>query len=1126
MKKNGVRQRRQRCRALKKMLMIMKLTTLLIFTALVQVSAISYSQQTKLNMKFENETLESIFSKIEKNSEFSIFYKNELLQNASSKSGDFKNARIFDILDDILANEGLTYSIKGKIIMIVPDDSNTSAISQLQQKAVSGTVTDESGSPLPGVTVIIKGTTNGTVTNAYGEYSLSNVPGDATLLFSFVGMKMQEILVAGKTSINVTMVEETIGIDEVVAVGYGTVRKADLTGSVASVQGEDLENRKSAVTITNVLQGTMPGVRVTRSNSEPGTTGTVRIRGITTIGDSTPLVIIDGVPGDLSYVSPSEIESISVLKDAASASIYGSKAAAGVILVTTKRGKSGQFGLQYNIQYGYDQPTQLPKNERAVSYMKLANELVWNDNGNVGSEFSTYSEELIKNYPELHANSPNEYPDTDWRQYIRDFSPRQSHVMSFSSGGEKYSSYGSFSYDNVQSIIDDRPYDKFSVRLNNDINPNKYISAHFDIDYKYTHDQRKQTTPSASLLCYEPTERAYWTDGRVADFRNGENMIARLIDGGDYHRWDNVVNGKIGLDIMPLKGLKISGIFAPKFSFLKRKNHWLKIPMTAWDDPETITGYVQGSTSTTLTEYRIDSKAFTTQFILNYLKTFGKHNLNFVAGYEHYYYYYEYLMAQRSHYELDNYPYLDLGPEDYQDNSGYAYEYASRSYFGRFNYSYNNKYLFQFNARYDGSSRFHEDHRWGLFPSVSTGWVISEESFMDNISSIVSFLKLRASYGSLGNERIGSYYPYQSSIAYSYALFYSGTSATTSQTAYIPRYAVENITWETTTSCNIGFNATLFDNSLQVEADFYKKKTKDMLLDIEIPSYIGFENPERNSGEMYTTGWELQLSYRNNIKDLRYSITANLSDAKSVMGNLDGTEFLGSQASFEGSEYNEWYGYLSDGIYQSEEEIENSATLYSNVKPGDVKYVDVSGPDGVPDGTISSTYDRVLLGGSLPRYDYGGNIRLDYKNFDFSLFFQGVGKRRSYLSSSMVQPLRSGVLAVPHFLMGKYWSEYNTEKENLNAIYPRLSQSSSSNNYSTSDFWLFDGGYFRLKNIVLGYSLSEGISKKIGMESIRFYVNLSDLFSIDKYPKGYDPEGSTSGYFVTRTLLLGATIKF
>jgi TonB-linked SusC/RagA family outer membrane protein len=495
-----------------------------------------------------------------------------------------------------------------------------------------------------------------------------------------------------------------------------------------------------------------------------------------------------------------------------------------------------------------------------------------------------------------------------------------------------------------------------------------------------------------------------------------------------------------------------------------------------------------------------------------------------LAGYEYYYAYYERLRASRDQYDLNSFPYLNLGPLEFRDNEGNAWENAYRSFFGRFMYNYMSKYLIQANIRFDASSRFHEDYRWGSFPSFSLGWVVSEESFMESLN-FLSFLKLRGSWGSLGNERIGNY-PYQATIGFNNALFYQGNNVIAAQTAAQSAYAIENISWETTESYNIGLDANFLDNRLRFTGDYFQKETKDMLLALEIPDFMGFENPDQNTGVMETTGWEANISWNNSVGELGYSVSFNISDFESVMGNLGGTEFLGDKIKIEGSEFDEWYGYRTDGLFQTQEEVENSAVLNNKTSPGDVKYVDISGPDGVPDGIISPEYDRVLLGGSLPRMMYGGNVRLDYKGFDFSVVIQGVGKQNARLTRYMVMPFREGWGNVPAILENNYWSRYNSNEKNENVKYPRLTRAAQGNNYSMSDYWLFNGRYIRLKNLTLGYRLPQTLTQKINMKGIRIYVSVSDFFTLNKYPEGWDPEVRESDYPMTTTAIAGLSVDF
>ncbi|MDP4275439.1 MAG: SusC/RagA family TonB-linked outer membrane protein, partial [Bacteroidota bacterium] len=549
------------------------------------------------------------------------------------------------------------------------------------------------------------------------------------------------------------------------------------------------------------------------------------------------------------------------------------------------------------------------------------------------------------------------------------------------------------------------------------------------------------------------------------------------------------------------------------------------IPYTSYNNPNTVSGYLEGATQTYLNENRNDSHDITYQFLANYAKSFGKHNLNAMAGYEYYYNFAENLGASRGQYALTNYPYLDDGPLILRDNSGNAYENAYRSYFGRIMYNYNNKYYLQGNVRYDGSSRFDKNYRWGAFPSVSAGYVLSEESFMKNIQ-FLSFLKLRGSYGTLGNDRIGNY-PYQAALNFeSNSLFYQGNTAVSAQAAAQWQYAIRDITWETTQSWDGGIDANFFNNRLRFTGDYYKKTTRDMLLALEIPDYIGFDNPNQNTGKMHTTGWEFELSWNHQLGKFDYAISVNLSDFRSVMGDLGGTEFIGDQIKIQGSEFNEWYGYKSLGLFQTQDEVNNSPKLNSNVKPGDVKYADISGPNGVPDGIISPEYDRVLLGGSMPRYMYGGNIQLGYGNFDFSVVWQGVGKQNSQMTTSMVEPLLENYGNFPKILDGNSWSKYNTDDQNLHVKYPRYSYTSVSNNYAMSDYWLFKGAYFRVKNVTLGYNIPKNLIQKIKLQNVKIYTTASDFFTYSHYPKGWDPEMSSLSYPITTSFILGVSVKF
>lgn len=1126
-------------RLLTKLLRIMKLTAAMIFIAVLTVHAKSYSQQTRLSLSFQKTSVADVLSFIEEETEFYFFYKENELDADRLIDINVSDGDINLILDQILDGTNLGYSIINRYIVIGPKtEKQAEAIAQQQPVKVSGRVTDSSGASLPGVTVVVKGTTKGSITDAQGNYTLAAVPGDATLVFSFVGMRQQEIPVGGKNTINITMEEETIGIEEVVAIGYGTIKKSDLTGSVSSVQGELISDRQT-LQLSQGLQGAVPGLMVTKTGNKPGDDATIRIRGITTINNSDPLYIIDGVPGNISDINPNDIANISVLKDAASASIYGSRAAAGVILIDTKRARTGTATLNYEMKYSMDVPTRLPEYVGAVQSMKLYNEARWNDAGNTGSEYPLFAQDLIENYATLHADDPYEYPDYDWlRNTMDDFALTQNHQLTYTMGTEKLKTKASFSYAKSDKLYDDIAeegayYERFNARVNNDLTINSFISGTIDFYFSRILDKEGVVgnnggaishTITPLSLGFNPGYTPFWEDGRATGTRAGYNNPAILKNGGSNTLWENRIGGKISLDITPVKNLQVSMIISPKYNDTKRKDWRKKVPYYDRDNPDNIAGYAYGANSTFLEEIRNESYNVTSQLLVNYEGTVKNHHLNLMGGYENYYSFSENLSASSDQFELSTFPYLGRGNENYLANDGNATELAYRSWFGRLIYNYNSKYLLQANFRQDGSSRFHRDHRWGFFPSVSLGWVLSEEKFLKNFSDL-SFLKIRSSWGVLGNDRIGNY-PYQSSLNFGSNLLYQGSNIVSVLNAKVTDFAIEDISWETTETYGLGIDAYFFDNKLRFTGDYYKKKTHDMLLALEIPDYMGVSNPDQNTGKMNTTGWEFEIGYANKKGDFSYSVSANLSDFKSEMGDLGGTEFLGVQIKRKGSEFNEWYGYKSDGLFQTEEELTDFPTLNSTVRVGDIKLLDINGPEGKPDGIISPDYDRVLLGGSLPRFMYGGNIGMKYKNVDLSLVFQGVGKQNKRILPDMVKPYDQVDQEISEEYAEHYWSAYQTPEENLSAKYPRFTKNAFPQMFAFSDFWMFNGGYFRLKNVMLGYNLPARFVEKCNIQNVRVYGNVSNVFSLDNYYPGWDPESSPSDYWITRTFLIGLSVTF
>jgi TonB-linked SusC/RagA family outer membrane protein len=1104
---------------------IMRLTLIISLIGIYQAIAFqTYSQATKLSIEMENSSVKEVLASIEEQSEFYFLYSSKLVDVEKSVTVKASNSRIDEILTSLFKGSDVEYLIMDRQIILSPKAmfNETMEIIAQQQRTVSGTVTDSRQQPLPGVTVIVKGTTTGTITNFNGLYSIPNVPETATLVFSFVGMRMQEVVVGNQTSINVTLEDETFGIEEVVAIGYGTARRSDLTGAVASVQGESLQKR-STQQLSTAMQGQMAGVQVTRNSGAPGASATVRIRGITTLSNNDPLVIVDGVPSSLNDVITADVETMTVLKDAASASIYGSRAAAGVILITTKRAKENQFIFDYNYQYSMDRPTAKPVNGDVIDWMNVQNEVKWNDGAS--SPYSQYSQETINSWLTNNATDPWHYPNTDWVDLIlKKSTSNEQHMLSVSGGTEKLRTKSTFNYQKSDGYYINRSYERYAGRINNDYKITDWLNANFDLDFsKSTSISPSQVNPIYTAYLVAPYYTPRWEDGRYADAKDGANALAALDKGGTNNVDFLKFGGKAQFDITPLNGLTLTAIFAPRYSITKGKRFSRAVPV--YYENGSIT-YAQWNRTTNLEESRNDNNSFTTQFYGNYQKRLGDHSFNAMAGYEGFAYKWENLGASRTNYLLDTYPYLNIGPEDNQYNSGNAGHNAYESVFGRLMYSWKNKYMVQGNVRSDGSSRFSEKYRWGTFLSTSAGWVMSEESWFKN--NIVDYLKIRGSIGQLGNERIGSEFPYQAAINFGNSYMYDKAtqSVTAVQNAAQVYYAFENITWETTTTYGGGLDFHLFNSRLRFSGDYYHKKTSDMLLELGFPSYAGFSAPQQNAGDMYTNGWDLELGWSDKIGDFWYNVSANLSDYRSKMGYLgDKRTVSGNYIIEKGSYYNEWFMYRSAGLFQTTADLtdENGnkyPTLTANDKAGNIKYIDTDG-----NGRINSD-DKVHLGNSLPEYLYGGNIAMGWKGFDFSLSFQGIGHQRVLFQSAWIQPLKEQWGAVPGLLLGNFWSQHNTEEQNLRAKYPRLTYTNTTNTYSGSDYWLFNGAYFRMKNITLGYTLPENLVSKARIKDMRCYLSVNDLPAISKYPEGWDPEVGSSSDFISTSFIFGVNVKF
>ena len=960
-----------------------------------------------------------------------------------------------------------------------------------QQKNISGKVTNEDGNPLEGVTISIKGHLNAlSQTSATGEYAIEANSGDV-LVFASMGYANAERTLADQGTINVILTADLTNLDEVVVVGYGTQKKVNLTGAVSTINSEQLE-RRPIVSTSSALQGLAPGVTVTSQSGAPGgDQGQIRIRGVNSFGgsDSEPLVIIDGVAGSLDNIDANLIENISILKDAASAAIYGSRAANGVILITTKRGKD-QFALNYKGYTGWQDPTFIPKVTDGATFMKVFNDANMNDNGSV-----IYSDKDFEEFNKLYAENPDNF---DWQKGILNGSGfTHNHFVSLNAGAGKIRVAPSLGYVSQDGLIDNTGFKRYTFRNNMDINPNDKLNIRFDLSA--VNSNRLQIANEGTIWNYigrMPTNipirvgDGLWSEGWVKN-----NPVAFIEDGGNKKVNNLELLGNLSINYKPFDWLSISGMAAPRYR-TRNIHEFAKAVMTYYEDGSEA-GTALPSTELTESAYRYFNGSYSFQTTAQ--KSFNDHNFSLMLGASRETYDEKYLMGYRRDFTYDTYEVLNAGADtETKNNAGNQFQWLLVSTFGRFNYDYKGRYLLEANLRYDGSSRFAKSNRWAAFPSFSAGWRISEEPFMADLKNSINQLKLRGSWGILGNQNIGTtYQPYIETLN----LGSISVGGAVDQMIALNTMANSGLLWEETTMAGLGLDASLFNN-FSVTFDWYTKQTDGILMKLYVSELYGKNAPFQNAAKVQNQGWEASVRYDNQFGDFKLGIGANISDVKNkildMKGQVSGT-LLRQQ---EGYSINSIYGYQSDGLYQSQEEIDNGPKQFGTLKPGDIRYRDIAGDldengNAIPDGKITDA-DKTIIGSTMPRYTYGFNLDLGYKGLRFSAFLQGVAKANGYLDSHYVIPAVNSSAIKPWQL--DYWSE-----DNRGAALPRVSVTST-NNTQNSDFWMRSASYLRLKNVQLGYEIPKSwlANSKIG--GIFIYANGQNLFTKTNFYEGYDPE--------------------
>ncbi len=1089
-----------------KLLMLMKLSLFFLCLSVFSVMANeSYSQVTKLSLEMRDASLKNVLTQIEEQSEFHFFYSEDVIDADRKVSVDFQNINIEIILNEIFEGTGVEYKIVGRQVALYKGEVSNDYLTVLQQRSVTGQVTGTEGQPIPGVTVFVKGTTQGTVTDIDGNYQLNDVDPDAIFVFSFVGMLTQEIPVGGQNNISVVLKEDAIGIEEVVVIGYGTMQKKNLIGSVDQINSNLIEDRPVGNTV-QALQGASANLIIQQRSMNPNDNSmNINIRGVSTMNNNNPLIVIDGMiteMGSLNNLNPADIENVSVLKDAGSAAIYGSRSSNGVILVTTKKGaKSGKPVVRVNTMTGFQDPEVLFQPVKGYENALLKNQALLN----VGSS-PQYTPAEIRDF--------QQHGDGQWfLDGILRTALQQNYNASISGGNETSTYMVSAGYYNQESnFVGDFGIERYNFRTN-------LVSEYgkLKISALMAYNRTMQTAPNAStgfLIVDGSRIPPYYNYRMKAD--NGKylindvlsqfNPLGQLEAGGFQKKDDDNFLGSLNLELDLAKGLKAKGMVGLDLGANHRFIRGLEVPFYSSETAEKPNSYANDTRNTE--DYNEKRYILNTQFLLEYNRTFKEdHNVSGLIGVSN-----ESYTRQANEIKM-KYTDRDLGlPESETEIDPTSYntpaqtqERSIYSVFGRAGYNYKDKYYGEFSFRYDGSSKFSKDYRWGFFPSFTGGWRLSEEAFMENYRNNIGDLKLRGSYGVLGNQNVDDYSYFTTYTVYNNS--YGFNNQAVSGTGF--DFGNSILQWEQSANFNIGADATFLDNRLSVSFDYFNKLTSQILLTPVVPSVFGGAVAKENAGEMRNRGWELTINYHAKTGAVDHNIRLNLADAQNEVVDFGGNEQINSSDQMrklirEGEALGSYFGYKTDGYFGSYQEIENSALpIGATVEPGDVKYVDTN-KDGVIDDK-----DRQVLGNAFPRYTFGFNYDLTWKGFDLGILVQGVGKRDMFLRGELVEPFHANYSYVIYQHQLDFWTPVNPEAE-----WPRLSAPGSASNQNNwgkaSDIYIFNAAYIRLKNIQLGYTLPKELTSKVGVQKLRLSVNAQNLFTLSKV-SFIDPESTEFG---------------
>jgi TonB-linked SusC/RagA family outer membrane protein len=1140
---------------LQKWLRIMKLTSLLLLITFVHLSASVYSQSAKLTLTLKNATVRDVLKEIEEQSDYFFMYRSEEIDLSRNVNLMIENKPIDEIMSVLFKGTPIAYEIVNRQILLKNTRETFSEYISQQKGEVSGKVTDKNDQPLPGVTVLVKGTTLGTITDFDGNYVIGNVPGDAILVFSFVGMRLLEIPVAGKTTVDAVLQEETIGLEEVVAIGYGVQKKKLTTGANLNVTGNDLQKQNTSEPL-EAIQSQAPGVNITQNSGMPGEGYKVNIRGLGTIGNSSPLYVIDGVAGgDINNLNPADIESIDVLKDAASAAIYGARAANGVILVTTKQGKRGKTKVTYDGYYGVQDVPNLAKPLNAQQFMDIYNEERVTS-GKSPVDFASVIPEL---YQQIQSGQWN---GTNWLDEIYNKNaPTQNHAINITGGSDQSVFSFGFSYSSQEGVLGkpvEPRHDKYTVRLNSDhviYEDNGLDIIKFGETLNYSFRKRSGIAVGGmyyndirNMLIGNPLVPVYNDEGEYYDNEDLQasglaslssrlyNPVAQMYLNRGMNETKNYnINSNAYLQIQPIRDL----IFKSSFGYRMGANSYRSY-QPAYD----LAGDVSLSPGR-ITQSSGNGHNWTFENTLNYSFDLDRHSFDVLIGQS------IEKWGLGDDLEVTNANPTFIGFDyAYIDNtdgltsgvtslSGAPWKRGSlASFFGRINYDFNETYLLTLVMRADGSSNFAGGNRWGYFPSVSAGWLISEEAFMKD-NNIFDFLKLRASWGQNGNSDVDPF-QYLAIISFDDENNYTfGSDKNQQQLGGYPGILPnEDITWETSEQLDIGFDAYFLDSRFKVAFDYYKKTTNDWLVQAPQPDIFGPEAPYINGGDVENTGYELSLRWDDEIGDFSYGAHFNIStndNEVTKLANAEGIIRGPSDIIAQGTEpvyraevgypIGYFYGYKTEGIFQNQQQIDNwtNGFLQENPQPGDVIFSDTNG-----DGEVTPE-DKTLIGNPHPDMTIGFGLNFAYKGFDFSLSGKGA------FGHQIMKSYRSFTDNEFHNyttdILDKRWTGEGTSNS-----FPRLTAGNGTNRINISDIYVEDGDYIKIQNVTLGYDFKELIPN-MPLSQARLYVAAHNLWTITDY-SGMDPEvgygddqpwvsGIDLGFYPSpRTFLVGVNLKF